>query len=708
VTVKRVFLAVLILLFSMSCSGLAAPAFPGLVRVKQPDGTVFFMRNHGDERFNFRTDENGLLIKHDSNTSWWYYAAIRDQEIVATSLRVGIDTPEIDTVFYRQDVLDQIDIEPSVTPDIETQVLRESVKTTGRINVPVILINYSDTELTYSVEDFEEVLFGSFPDLAPLGSMRDYYLEVSYGRLDLQGKVFGWFDAERERAYYASRVNTLVREAVRAADKETDFSGFDNDGNGEVDMVVIIHQGMGQEFSGDPNDIWSHMGYLSPAYVSDDGVTIRRYTIQPERIDWPEPGLEKGEPVQGIATVGVVSHELGHVLGLPDLYDYSLKTWGIGYWGLMGYGCWNYLERPGDSPAHMIAWSKLKLGWVEDLDITPFSGSFFLNSNVESDRVLSYLNKADSREYFLMETRSHEGFDKALPGQGLMIYHVDESKSSNNYSSQFPRRLVRVIEADGKNELDTPVPVEKQPGDGGNNGDPFPGSSMNTVFSDSTQPSGRWYDGSNSGLILENIAFNGVSGAFSKVPGADPSGEIVVLIPKIPMSGKADILIKVLETEGIALLEFTFTLDSALIQDIRVTPTWLEEERKVPEGTESGSILLASAEGSVHSGMGGIFKISVVGLPGDFPVLALAVAAEDQVGESMALLVEDSFCLADINRDGIIDEADLELFRASYGKRRGDADWNEVAVLSDLTNDDTVGSTILDLAVFGIHSSFSN
>jgi len=703
VTVKRSLLLILILLSCLGASSLyAAPAFPWLIRAEQPDGTVFFMRNHGDEYFNFRTDENGVLIKVDRETKWWYYAEIHKQEIVATERRVGIDLPEPSKEFYKEDVFELIDIESHRGQAFEALVVTKTIETAGTLRIPVILINYADTDVTCSAEDFQEVLFGNYPSLAPLGSMRDYYMEVSRGLLDLEGVVVGWFEAENNRSYYAHRPGELVEEAVKLADEVLDFSFFDNNGDGEVEMVLVIHQGMGQEFSGDHKDIWSHMGDLFPPYESsEDGVLIRRYTITPERIDWPVE-----DPVPGIATVGVVSHELGHVLGLPDLYDYSLKTWGIGYWGLMGYGCWNYLERPGDSPAHMIAWSKLKLGWVENLDITPFGGSFLLKPNVRSDRVYSYVNETDSREYFLMETRSQEGFDKALPGQGLMIYHVDDSRSSNNCTSQFPRRLVRVIEADGKNELDTPVPKEKQPGDGGNDGDPFPGSSMNTAFSDSTQPAAKWYDGSNSGLILEDIAFGGCQSSFSKVLDGEPSGEIVALIPRIPKSGSADILVKVLETEGIARLEFNFSLDNALIQNIGVTPTWLEEKKQVSDGKKSGSIVLSVAEGDVHSGMGGIFKISIVGEPGEYPFLALSVASTEGTTEYIALHLEERFHLADINQDGIIDEDDLELFRASYGKKRGDPDWDEVAVLSDLTNDDTVGSTILDLAIFGIHSSF--
>ncbi|KUK90541.1 MAG: M6 family metalloprotease domain-containing protein [Thermotogales bacterium 46_20] len=864
-------------------------------------------------------------------------------EITPTGRRVGLDKPDPSLKFYKEDVIEIIEGKLSYEPSFFPGIVPVGVPTIGNLKLPVLLINYSDTQVTYAVEDFEEALFGSYPDLAPLGSMRDYYKEISYGLLDLTGNIVGWFEAENKRSYYANRASTLVREVLKQADKEIDFSVFDNNGDGEVDIVVIIHQGMGQEFSGDPDDIWSHMDYLSPAFESNNGVKIRRYTIQPERLDWCETITEGCEPSPGIATIGVISHETGHVLGLPDLYDYTMKTWGIGDWGLMGYGCWNYLERPGDSPSHMTAWSKLQLGWVQNIGISDQYGQFELESSVFSNLVFSYTNDEYSKEYFLLETRSLNGFDSALPGSGLMIYHVDDGMSSNDHGSHFPRRLLRVVQADGKEDLDNPDPDSRNRGDAG---DPFPGSSYNTVFNDFTEPDANWYDGSLSNFSLVEIAYDGRFGSFGKFPdstgpslsatvnyssqierrneytwsidkdanpgivgleygatetiqytviatrtleeskdsyviegsveienkGDAAAGEVeatlklmkeetevqrvtesmdalnpsenrdfafvfagitdgyscflqlevtssnatpltvieelqletepstvteidpeatvtdffdsiegidvqyldgpfaalpsewhltgseeliynamvtntgvegpailnlvntaelvakdtqraisdstsvevscqallqsnvVVLIPKIPPSGKVDVLVKILETDEIYLLDFAFSVSGALIEDIVIASTWeVQSQSVITEGKHH--LQLFSNDNGPHRGMAAVFKISVRGSPGTYPAVNLFASGVADEGRLVQVLLDQRGHLADLNQDGFIDEEDLQLFRESYGKKRGDPDWDEMAVLCDLNNDDTVGSTIMDLAVFALHSS---
>jgi len=61
-------------------------------------------------------------------------------------------------------------------------------------------------------------------------------------------------------------------------------------------------------------------------------------------------------------TVGVDSHEFGHLLGLPDLYDYSGNSNGVGFYSLMGAGSWG---SKGAIPVHMDAWSKYVLGFAD-------------------------------------------------------------------------------------------------------------------------------------------------------------------------------------------------------------------------------------------------------------------------------------------------------------------------------------------------------
>jgi len=143
----------------------------------------------------------------------------------------------------------------------------------------------------------------------------------------------------------------FARDAILAADADIDFSQYDADGDGTVDAVAIIHQGRGKEESGKATDIWSHQSSLSGAGLGAltlDGVTVDTYIIMPE--------------VQGaggdITTIGVLAHEYGHALGLPDLYDVDYSSAGIGDWGLMGGGAWLQVSRAGDSPAHMVAGSK--------------------------------------------------------------------------------------------------------------------------------------------------------------------------------------------------------------------------------------------------------------------------------------------------------------------------------------------------------------
>ncbi len=146
----------------------------------------------------------------------------------------------------------------------------------------------------------------------------------------------------------------LARHAVDAANNNVDFSDFDNDGDGEVDALFIVHAGPGAEVFGrnevGANYIWSHK-WQFPA-VRLDGVTASSYAMQPES-----------------GAISVFCHEFGHLLGLPDLYDIDYSSQGIGEWGLMGKGTWCHREGdlPGTCPSHMIGWSKIQLGWAEVL-----------------------------------------------------------------------------------------------------------------------------------------------------------------------------------------------------------------------------------------------------------------------------------------------------------------------------------------------------
>jgi hypothetical protein len=211
-----------------------------------------------------------------------------------------------------------------------------------------------------------------------------------------------------------------------------------------------------------------------------------------------------------MATIGIICHLFGYYVGhLPSLYDIDHTSEGIGRWGLMGGGSWNCVTHSGDSPAHPMAWSKYFMGWIEPTVWNGGSKSFNIRQVETSKKKSCYLvgdnpNGAEyggEGEYFLIENRQDVGYDKALPGFGLLIWHIDESRSNNKYEghNKYWHRLVDLEEADGKNHLD-------YRGNRGDKGDPFPGATNKRKFSKNTEPNSKFYNGKDSRVKVSNIS----------------------------------------------------------------------------------------------------------------------------------------------------------------------------------------------------------
>lgn len=202
----------------------------------------------------------------------------------------------------------------------------------------MLLVNFADTQTTFGRDDFDAMM--NTANYQNTGSFRDFYLENSYGQLDIQTTVVGWIQLSKNKNMYSTENMTeLISEALTLVQDEIDFSQFDNNGDGELDGLSIIHQGTGQEVTGSTQDIWSHSGELYDTWV--DGIRVRTYTIQPE--------LLYNVPMLSMMTVGVFCHEFGHNLGDPDFYDVDYEQngsyVGTGEWDLMGGGAWGTYGR---------------------------------------------------------------------------------------------------------------------------------------------------------------------------------------------------------------------------------------------------------------------------------------------------------------------------------------------------------------------------
>ena len=386
------------------------------------------------------------------------------------------------------------------------------------MKVPVILAGFSDRAGRIGRQTFQDKLFG----VNPTGSMSDYYAQASGGRFALDGQVLGWFTARDSLAGYLSggalgetalfpdSPEGFVVHAILAADSTVDFSLYDNDGpdgvpdsgddDGAVDALIVIHAG-GDAAAGAAN-FWSHTAWLGGYSVETNDrsasggyIRITRYSLCPEL----EGTGGSSSPASGI---GVICHEFAHQLGLVDLYDTSAGpnsaadpgSAGIGIWGLMGHGAYGADGAGTDKPVLPCAYSLARLGW---LDREYLVGNAVKEIAPLAQERKAYIARYDSLgfEYFLLAYRTKTGFDSELPGEGLMIWHIDEQVADN---SDPTHKAVDLEEADGRADLDEAANL-------GDSDDPWPGTSGRTGFSTLTDPSSARYDNSPSGVSVTNI-----------------------------------------------------------------------------------------------------------------------------------------------------------------------------------------------------------
>jgi immune inhibitor A len=273
----------------------------------------------------------------------------------------------------------------------------------------------------------------------------------------------------------------MARDAVIASDPTVDFTPYDNDGNGFVDAFIMIHAGAGGEVTGSSDDIWSHKWTLDGGARAVDQTKIFGYLTVPED-----------------CKIGVCAHELGHLLfGFPDLYDTDSTSEGIGNWCLMAAGSWG---GGGDTPVHPSAWCKANQGWVT-IDNLKTDAAVNVPDVKTSNKVLRlWKNGAPGDEYFLLENRQQTGFDISLPGNGLLIWHIDDSQSTNTDEKHYK---VALMQADGKRDMEHNA-------NRGDAGDPYPGTGNNRTFNAISDPNSKSYANADTSVAVTGI---GVSGA---------------------------------------------------------------------------------------------------------------------------------------------------------------------------------------------------
>jgi immune inhibitor A len=395
----------------------------------------------------------------------------------------------------------------SIMPGGVNRLFGPAAPPSGSFKALAILVTFSDKPAQVTGGYFDTLLFVQKP-----GSMRDYYKAVSYGSLDIitvnMPGSLGWFTPPHTYSYYVNNnygmggypknSQKLVEDIVAIADPSVDFSKYDNDGDGYVDALFIIHTGQGAEFTGSTTDIWSH-AWATQNVPHVDGVSVLHYSIEPEY--WQSPGD---------MTIGVYAHELGHAaFGLPDLYDRDYSSEGLGRWSLMASGSWNGPSPGGASPALPDAWSHVQMGFVAPMVVTASVTGRSCQAIESAPQALAlWRDGSIGSEYFLVENRQRTGYDSYLPGDGLLVYHVDESMTTQNDDEWYPGQMagnhyfVALEQADGEYQLERNI-------SSGDNGDPFPGSTQNRSFAFGSKPGTMDYAFQSSGVDIQNVSASG-------------------------------------------------------------------------------------------------------------------------------------------------------------------------------------------------------
>jgi len=503
------------------CTNLfAAPARPGTIRLRQPDGKIVLAVQKGDEFYHVLTDLEGHALIKDANGYFCYARYEADGTKVSTGWVVGGKTPSSvlsESMSIPHDILQAKAAEKrSLTED-----QRAVIATQNRAKAPekasedvvkkkciVILANFSDTTMKYTQSQFEDMFNQSgYNFQGAKGSVIDYFKD-QLDNYEFTFVVSPIVTLPNSQKYYGENNDELSYQAVvdacKLANDYVDFSQFDGNGDKEVDNIFFIHAGTDEAESGNTDAIWAHqyfLRYTKARNVVLDGVRLNTYTICSEL-------ALRSDGRFRMATIGTFCHEYGHTLGLADMYDVDGtgsegRSEALNYYtGIMDCGCYN---NDGVTPAHYNAIDYDTLGYGDCEELS--TGSYELEPISKNLKYYKVPSEVEG-EYYLIECRDNKGWDAYIQGKGMAIYHIDRSNNpagvgSNGREMSAANRWINNAVNDNPNhqcadmiEPDYKSPSAKKAF--------FPWNNANS-FTPITQPGFLFWSGAASPLSITDI-----------------------------------------------------------------------------------------------------------------------------------------------------------------------------------------------------------
>lgn len=500
------------------------PPSPIWQPVTLSDGTVSEILVRGTASFYWHEDKQGNALIKDGDT--WFFAEIKREADQPLLVSTGVEktqsaiAPQVSK--NRPDVL----LKPSLSslrtlePQARANLMRQAqqgyraMSSSSVVQQPLLVVEVSFNNQTM-VNDFQQLVFGEnrqsvvdYYDKNSHGKYRVVPAKESYGTAD-DGVISVTVNQNHPNCSTKTsgdacntKLKAVFSEAYQKLDQYINLAQYDTDSSGRVEPteLSVMFVFAGGDLAANQLDrpsIWPHK--YSHDTVSIDGTTIRDYCVF---ADFQQTHQ---------STLGVIVHELGHLmLGLPDLYSYNSDA-SIGQWGVMGGGSWAKKEGDryaGDTPVNMSAWSKHAAGFVlPDIAQSSDESASVENGQVKLVYLDPYLKEFGPRIY--LENRRFEGYDRALVSEGVLATSVNILNRFNDVGDM----QVQIMQADGRKQLEAGFPSDDR--------DLYPNGG--TSISDDSNPSLTGIAGFNTGVRISNISSESNSATFSLTMPSEPN-----------------------------------------------------------------------------------------------------------------------------------------------------------------------------------------
>ncbi len=378
----------------------------------------------------------------------------------------------------------------------------------------VILVSFSDTKIKSTNQQFWDMFNKEGYNLNNhKGSVRDYFRDQSYGKLNIDFDVVGPVQLTKASTYYGKDTSTgqdvnaplMVQEACKAVKDSVNYKDYDWDGDGEVDQVFIIFAGYGSHYQGaNANWIWPAEWNLSSAryYYSNisgpltlDGVKVDTYAYAPEM------AYTSGSTRNGI---GTACHEFSHCLGLPDAYDTNYNLCPSMFdWDLMDSGSYNGANGLGECPSGLSAYERWESGWLDFVELNKPEVITDMPCLLDSACAYIIYNQGNRSEAYILENRQNKKwFSYPSGAHGMLIYHVDYDANTwymNNVNSSKNHPRMFIVPA--SNVYGTPYSSEGvySVSDAQYKAHTWPGTTKQHSFTDTTTPAATLYNTNSDG-----------------------------------------------------------------------------------------------------------------------------------------------------------------------------------------------------------------